>query len=93
MEIFKNHKICLTPLSVSLRRVQLCALLANFGFSRIKISDSVQANTVPSPTKCSVSLLGVEFFANISILACLSGAQMGLIHEIKKRQNLVTLPL
>ena len=42
MEIFKNKKNCFTPRSVSLRGVRLGAVLANFGFADILISDSVQ---------------------------------------------------
>ena len=32
-------------------------------------------------------------FLSKTILACLSGAQMASIHEIKNGKNLVTLPL
>ena len=36
--IFENQKMCLTLSSVSLRRVRLRAVLANFGFANISIS-------------------------------------------------------
>ena len=54
-------------------------------------------------TPCSVSQRGVEFFKFENLcenelllktnLACLSGAQMGLIHEKIEVENLVKLPL
>ena len=39
-EIFRNKKIGLTPCSVSQCRFDLFVVLVNFGFSKIKFSDS-----------------------------------------------------
>ena len=54
------------PAKTKLFPAKLCAELANFRFSTITFSDSAQANTVRSPTLCSVSLRGVTYFSNIS---------------------------
>ena len=84
MEIFENRKICLTPRSVSLRRVRLRAVLANFGFANISIFDSAQANTARS--RIFREFLRENEHLSKTILACLSGVQMASIHEIKKCQ-------
>ena len=55
-------------------------------------SDSAQANTAQS--RIFREYLRENEFLSKTILACLSGAQMASIHEIKKMaKNLVTLPL
>ena len=70
----------LTPCSVSLRRVQLRAVLP---FAE---SDSAQANTAQS--QIFREYLRENEFLSKTILACLSGAQMDYIHEIKKWQKI-----
>ena len=57
----QKPKNCLTPRSFSLRRVGLCAVLANIGFPPIFFF-----------TPLSVSLCGVTSFANISAKTNLS---------------------
>ena len=42
IKLFKSKKNCLTPRSVSLRRVRLRAVVANFKISQIYFSDSAQ---------------------------------------------------
>ena len=42
IKLFKSKKNCLTPRSVSLRRVRLRTVLANFGFADISIFDFAQ---------------------------------------------------
>ena len=60
---------------------------AYFEFSKIKISDFAQANTARS--RIFREYLGKNEFLSKTILACLSGARMGLIHEINKCQNIL----
>ena len=55
--------IILTPRSVSLRGVWLLAVLANFGFANISMSDSAQCYLAQSPTPLSVSLCKVRLRA------------------------------
>ena len=80
MEIFENQKNCLTLRSVSLRRVRLRAVLYCVE------SDSAQANT--AQIRIFREYLRENEFLSKTILACLSGAQMGSIHEIKKWQKI-----
>ena len=65
-----------TRCSITLRGVQLRAVLDNFGFSDISISrlgtvwycvesDSAQCDTARSPAQRSITLRGVTFFTNI----------------------------
>ena len=58
-----NPTRCIIPLPV----VWLLAVLDNFGFSYISISQlgAVQCDTAWSVTWCSITLPGVTFFANI----------------------------
>ena len=49
------------PAKTKLFPAKLCAELANFRFSTITFSDSAQANTVRSPTLCSVSTESLIF--------------------------------
>ena len=60
-------------------------MLANFGFANISIFDSAQANTARS--RIFREFLRENELLSKTILACLSGAQMASIHEIKKWQK------
>ena len=74
------------PHSVRLLRVQLCAVLANFGFANLSIFDSAQANTV-TLRRLTLQLHENELLGK-TIIVCLSGAQMASIHETKKCQTI-----
>ena len=60
-------------------------MLANFRFLKIKISDSVQANTAGS--RIFREYLRENEFLSKTHFACLSRAQVGLIHEIKNAKK------
>ena len=67
-------------------------MLANFGFANISIFDSAQANTARS--RIFREYLRENEFLSKTILACLSGAQMASIHEIKNgKKSRDTAPL
>ena len=55
------------------------------------VSESEQYHNAPSHVFCEY--LSENKFFSETILDCLSGTQMGLIHEKKIAKNLVTLPL